>query len=94
MRALAQCITSRQAKGIILDEKTVLFSVKNCIKEQFGQQGEKNIEPLSWKKGIISVKISKAVWSSELWQQKEQFIQCCNQKFLPERPVKKITIYS
>ncbi|NCU41571.1 MAG: hypothetical protein EOM19_02495 [Candidatus Moranbacteria bacterium] len=92
MRSLAHYITSRNDVGKILDEKTILFSVKKCIQEQYGTQGERNIQVISWKKGIVVVSIEKSIWKSEFFQQQEIIKQCCNKNFIPQKPIRKIVI--
>jgi hypothetical protein len=92
MKSLAHYIISRNEIKKILDEKTVLFSVKKCIKEQYGTQGEKNIKIISWKKGVVIISIEKATWKSEFFQQQEIIKNCCNKNFTPQKPIKKIII--
>ncbi len=92
MKSLAHYIISRNETRKSLDEKTILFSVKKCIKEQYGTRGEENIKIISWKKGTVVVSIKKAIWKSEFFQQQEVIKQCCNKNFTPQKPIKKIAI--
>lgn len=63
-----------------VDEKT-LFHLFSCvIKEEFGNQGQKNIIPNFLKNETIFVKIENSIWAQELWLQRIFITEKLNEK--------------
>lgn len=63
-----------------LDEKTVFHIFSSVIKEEFGNQGNKNIKPCLVKDSVIFVRINNSIWAQELWIQRNLFIDNLNNK--------------
>ena len=93
MESLSHYLQVRQKdRRVVFDEKTILTTVSRCIRDQFGSQGEVNIQVVSWKSGVVVVEIKKSIWAHEFFEQREQFLQCCNTFFDPEHPIQKIFV--
>ncbi len=69
-----------QRKNMDVDEKTVFHLFMCVIKEEFGNQGQKNIVPVFLKDSVIFVKIQNSIWAQELWIQRTFFIDNLNTK--------------
>ncbi|MCK4635561.1 MAG: DUF721 domain-containing protein [Candidatus Moranbacteria bacterium] len=69
-----------QKRNIEVDEKTIFHLFMHVIKEEFGNQGQKNITPTFLKNSVIFVKIQNSIWAQELWIQRNFFIDNLNNK--------------
>lgn len=63
-----------------IDEKTVFHLFSCIIKDEFGNQGQKNIVPTFLKNGIIFVKVQNSIWAQELWLQRNFLVEKLNEK--------------
>lgn len=61
-----------------LDDKTVFFLFRKIIKEEYGIRGVAELEPVAYLDGVLSVKPSNPLYSSELWIRREQIIDRMN----------------
>ncbi|QQS61795.1 MAG: hypothetical protein IPN70_02660 [Candidatus Moraniibacteriota bacterium] len=94
MELLSHYLKSHEKRKIVLDESTVLIAVSRCIQDQFGAQGMCNIKAVSWNNGTVILEIQKSIWAGEFLQQKKTFLECCNNYFQSEQPIKKIFVRS
>lgn len=69
-----------QKHELNIDEKTIFHLFMQAIKEEFGNQGQKNIVPTFLKDSVIFVKIQNSIWAQELWLQRNFFIELLNKK--------------
>lgn len=69
-----------QRRNLDIDEKTIFHLFMTVIKEEFGNQGQKNIVPVFLKDSVIFVKIQNSIWAQELWIQRNLFIENLNKK--------------
>jgi len=92
MKSLSHWIVKRQNTPVKIDEKTVLFAAKQCIREEYGKRGEVSVTPDSYRKGALSLRITSSLWAGEFFQEKEHFRNRCNAMFSPQKPIKKIVI--
>ena len=92
MRSLAQLFQKKEEKKE-LDEKTVLYIVKNVIIREYGNKGWENIQPISFREGNLNLRVSGSIWESEILLQrgflKKVINQECGQKIIKEIFVKK-----
>ena len=69
-----------QKRNLEIDEKTIFHLFMVIIKEEFGNQGQKNIVPTFLKDSVIFVKIKNPIWAQELWIQRNLFVELLNNK--------------
>jgi hypothetical protein len=63
-----------------IDYQTIMHLFSRAIRDEYGRQGEKNIEPKFYKNGIIFVNIKNSIWAQELWMNRNLFIRKLNDK--------------
>ena len=76
-----------------IDPQTIMHLFSRAIRDEYGRQGEKNIEPKFYKNGIIFVNIKNSIWAQELWMNRSLFVRKLNEK-IGQDVVKNIKIAS
>lgn len=73
MRLLKDFIGKRKNSDetSFIDDKTVFFIFRKIIREEYGLRGISVLEPVLFIDGILSVKASNPLYSSELWIRRE-----------------------
>ena len=61
-----------------IDDKTVFFLFRKIIREEYGMRGALELEPAVFQEGVLSVKASNPLYSSELWIRRETIIERMN----------------
>jgi len=92
MKRISQLIfKKRDDKKLIWDEKSIFFAFQRVIKEEYGNQGIKNLIPNFYKNKKLFVKSLSSVWANELMLNKGTFIKRINHE-LNQEEVKEIKI--
>lgn len=95
MRSLAQLFLKKEKEGGVkeIDEKTILYITGNTLLEEYGNKGRANIQPISFSKGRLSLKVSGSIWESEILLQRHdlrmKINEACGKNIIEEISVKK-----
>ncbi len=71
---------SQQRKNKYIDDKTIFHIFLKVIREEYGNQGVKNIIPEYYKKNIIFISFKQSLWAQEIWLNKQILINKVNEK--------------
>jgi len=92
MKRINQLIDKkRDSKKLIWDEKDIFFAFQRVIKEEYGNQGIKNLIPSFFKNKKLLVKSLSSVWANELMLNRENFVKKINLE-LNREEVKEIKV--
>lgn len=80
MRSLAELFQKKETKKKQIDEKTILYIVRNVILCEYGNCGGENIHPTSYKEGKLFLLVSGSIWESEILLQKTILKRAINEK--------------
>ena len=61
-----------------IDDKTVFHVFSKVIKQEYGNQGVKNIIPEYYRNNIIFVSFKQSLWAQEIWVNKQIIIDKFN----------------
>ncbi len=65
-------------KSKYIDDKTIFHIFSKIIKEEYGNQGVKNIIPEYYNKNIIFITFKQSLWAQEIWLNKQKIISKVN----------------
>lgn len=68
----------REIPDAKLDEKSIFYLFQRIIKEEYGNQGFKNLKPVFVKNGKLFIKTESSVWANELFLDKGNIIRKIN----------------
>lgn len=74
-----------------MDSQSIFNFFNRVIEREFGNKGLNYLKPDFWKNGKLFVKSKNSIWASELWINREDFINKIN-KEIGSREVREIGI--
>jgi hypothetical protein len=63
-----------------LEDKDIFYLFNRIIKQEYGNQGVKNLKPNFFKNGKIFLKSDNSVWANEILLNKNEIIRKINQE--------------
>ncbi|HPX94086.1 MAG TPA: DciA family protein [Candidatus Moranbacteria bacterium] len=66
------------ARPTSVDPETIFYIFRQVIKEEYGKQGSKNIQPVFFRDRKIFVKATGSTWESEISLQRKNIIKKLN----------------
>jgi hypothetical protein len=86
MKELGQLLKKR--KGFVQatwDDKSIFYAFVRVIKEEYGNQGVKNLVPVYLKNKKLFVKSESSNWKNELWASKNVIVEKMNEELNSEQ---------
>jgi hypothetical protein len=81
MKELSQLLKKREGfKSVVWDSKSIFFAFQKVIKDEYGNQGIKNLTPVFFKEKKLFIKTGSSNWANELWANKKSIIEAMNQE--------------
>lgn len=77
---LKKNILTQSAAPTAIDEKSLFFIFKTVIKQEYGRQGEEQVQPHFWKDKKLFVKTGNSNWANEIWLNKEYLVRKINKE--------------
>lgn len=73
-------IQEQQKKRTKLSEKDIFYIFERIVKQEYGNQGKKNLKPNFFKNGKIFIKSSSSIFANEVLLNKNEIINKLNQE--------------
>jgi predicted nucleic acid-binding Zn ribbon protein len=81
MKRISYLIKKKEnSSRVRLDDKTTFYLFKRIIKQEYGNQGAKNLEATFFKNGKLFVAAESSVWAAELLLNKNEIIRKINKE--------------
>lgn len=87
MKELSKLLSLRKKefKQTVWDDKGIFYAFKKVIKEEYGNQGEKNLVPTFLKNGKLFVKAGGSNWANELYGNRVSIVEKINRELNSEQ---------
>jgi len=81
MKKIGLLITQKEKKpSARLEDKDIFYLFERTIKQEYGNQGAKNLKARYYKNGKLYIKSDSSIFSSELLLNKNEIIRKLNQE--------------